>query len=408
MTGKRPRPGDNSRRALGRAKPAALIPVPPPRNELPASYGQLLQDLKQRIATERVRVVLAANSAMVLLYWDIGQVILDRQEQEGWGAKVIDRLSADLRQAFPEMSGLSARNLKYMRAFAQAWPDRAIVQEALAQITWYHNITLLEKLDSPDHRLWYAKKVLENGWSRNILALQITGQLHRRQGRAVNNFAVALPPVDSDMAAQVFKDPYLFDFLGTADPRREREVELALIEHVEKFLLELGQGFAFVGRQMTLEVGGQEFTIDLLFYHLRLRCFVVIELKTVPFEPEFVGKLNLYLAALDDLLRHPDDKPTIGLLLCKGKDRVVVEYALRGQRQPLGVADWESQLVDRLPEELQGSLPTVEQIEAELGTAEDGRKPARKSTSKTSPPKKPTKNSPKRQKHRTENRKKSG
>ncbi|WP_437188595.1 PDDEXK nuclease domain-containing protein [Planctomicrobium sp. SH668] len=347
-----------------------MIPVPPPRSELSGYYGHLLEELKQRIATERVRVVLAANSAMVLLYWDIGQTILQRQAHEGWGAKVIDRLSADLREAFPDMSGLSSRNLKYMRAFAEAWHDRAIVQQVAAQIPWFHNCILLDKLPDTETRLWYARKTIENGWSRNILAMQISSQLHRRSGKAINNFNAVLPLPDSDLATQVFKDPYLFDFLGTADPHREREVEQALIDHLEKFLLELGQGFAFVGRQVPLEVGGQDFLIDLLFYHLRLRCFVVVELKAVPFDPAFVGQLNLYLSAVDDLLRHPDDNPTIGLLLCQGKDRLVVEYALRGLQQPLGVADWEAQVVDHLPEKLRGTLPTVEQIEAELGTPE--------------------------------------
>jgi predicted nuclease of restriction endonuclease-like (RecB) superfamily len=343
-----------------------MIPVPPPRSELARDYGHLLDDLKQRIAAERVRVVLAANSAMVLLYWDIGQTILQRQAHEGWGAKVIDRLSADLREAFPDMSGLSSRNLKYMRAFAEAWPDRAIVQQVAAQIPWFHNCILLDKLPDTETRLWYARKTIENGWSRNILAMQISSQLHRRSGKAINNFNAVLPSPDSDLATQVFKDPYLFDFLGTADLRREREVEQALVDYLEKFLLELGQGFAFVGRQVPLEVGGQDFLIDLLFYHLRLRCFVVVELKAVPFDPAFVGQLNLYLSAVDDLLRHPDDNPTIGLLLCQGKDRLVVEYALRGLQQPLGVADWETQVVDHLPEKLRGTLPTVEQIEAEL------------------------------------------
>jgi len=366
MAGKQPKNADDTRRSIGRSRPEAMVPTTPPLAELPADYSALLQDLKQRIRTERLRVTLAANAAMVLLYWDIGQAILQRQQREGWGAKVIDRLSADLREAFPDMQGLSPRNLKYMRAFAEAWPDRAIVQATLAQITWYHNLALLEKLKTPEERLWYAAKTIENGWSRDVLTLQIAGRLHQRQGKAVTNFPAALPPADSDMAAQVFKDPYLFDFLGTADPRREREVERALIDHVERFLLELGQGFAFVGRQKTLEVGDRDFLIDLLFYHYVLRCFVVVELKAVPFDPAFVGQLNLYLSAVDDLLRQPDDKPTIGLLLCKGKDRTVAEYALRGFQKPIGVADWETQIVTALPEELQASLPTVEQIEAEL------------------------------------------
>ena len=240
------------------------------------------------------------------------------------------------------------------------------MQEALAQLPWYQNLALLEKLDTPDDRLWYAAKTLEHGWSRNILVLQIQSQLHKRQGKAITNFPSALPPVESDMAAQVFKDPYLFDFLGTADPRREREVEQALVNHVQKFLLELGAGFAFVGKQMPLEVGEQDFLVDLLFYHLKLRCFVVVELKSVPFDPAFIGQLNLYLSAVDDLLRHSDDLPTIGLLLCKGKDQLVVEYALRNFQKSIGVADWETQIVSSLPEGLKGSLPSIEEIGAEL------------------------------------------
>ncbi len=386
MTKKRtPRADHDRRRSLGRARDEARIPLPPFRHEMTSGYGALLDELKQRIANERVRVVLAANSAMVLLYWDIGRSILERQQQEGWGTKVIDRLSADLRQAFPDMTGLSSRNLKYMRAFAAAWPDRAIVQEALAQITWYHNLTLIEKLDNDADRLWYAGKTVENGWSRNILAMRIESQLHRRAGRSINNFPSVLPSPESDFATQAFKDPYLFDFLGTADPRREREVERALIDQVEKLLLELGQGFAFVGRQIVLEVGDEDFVIDLLFYHYRLRCFVVVELKAVPFSAEFVGKLNLYLSAVDDLMKQPGDLPSIGLLLCRGKNHLAVEYALRGLTQPVGVADWEAELVKKLPESLEGSLPTVEQLEAELCLPET---PMRSAGNQPSEPKK--------------------
>lgn len=356
----------DARRALGRTRPGVSLPVPPPTSEIPADYGVLLEDLKRRIASERLRVTLAANSAMALLYWDIGRSILSRQESEGWGARVIDRLSADLRQAFPDMQGLSPRNLKYMRAFAEAWPDREIVQRVVAQLPWRQNIALLERLSSVEERLWYAQQTVANGWSQPILCLHIDRQLHKRLGGAVNNFAAVLPPADSDMAAQVFKDPYLFDFLGTADPRREREVEQALVDHVQKFLIELGAGFAFVGRQAHLEFSGDDYYLDLLFYHLKLRCFVVVELKAVPFQPEFVGKLNMYLSAVDDLLRHSDDKPTIGLLLCKGKDRIKAEYALRDFGKPIGVADWETKIVTALPKELKGSLPSVEEIEAEL------------------------------------------
>jgi predicted nuclease of restriction endonuclease-like (RecB) superfamily len=356
-----------ARDSRAKAEEGALFPVPPSRALLPGDYAEILREIKQRIQQERLQVVLAANSAMVLLYWDIGRRILDRQERAGWGAKVIDRLASDLREAYPEMKGLSPRNLKYMRAFAAAWPDRAIVQQLAAQIPWFHNCVLLDRVADPGQREWYIRRTMDFGWSRNILALQIESRAHERQGKALTNFQGTLPPADSDLAAQVFKDPYLFDFLGTADPRREREVEQALVDHIQHFLLELGTGFAFVGRQVPLEVGDQEFYVDLLFYHLKLRCFVVVELKAVPFDPAFVGQLNLYLSAVDDLLRHPGDKPTIGLLLCREKNRVVVEYALRHLNRPIGVAEWETTLVQNLPRELKGSLPTVEEIEAELG-----------------------------------------
>lgn len=350
----------------------ARLPTAGSATELPPEYASLLTELKQRIREERLRVVLAANAAMVLLYWDIGRAILKRQQREGWGAKVIDRLSADLRREFPEMQGLSPRNLKYMRAFAAAWPERQIVQQVAAQIPWFHNCVLLDKLDNPEARLWYTRMACEEGWSRNVLVLQIERRLYERQGKAITNFSATLPPAASDMAAQVFKDPYLFDFLGTADPRRERELEQALTEHIQRFLLELGAGFAFVGRQMLLEVGNRDFYLDLLFYHLKLRCFVVVELKAGPFDPAYVGQMNLYLSVVDDLLRHPDDKPAIGLLLCKGKDRLVVEYALRDVHKPIGVAEWETRLVASLPDQLKGSLPTVEELEAELRQVEQG------------------------------------
>ncbi len=363
-----------ARLSRGRTHPGgASFPVAPPRSELPSGYEKTLGEIKQRIQEERIRVVLAANSAMVLLYWDIGRMILDRQQREGWGARVIDRLAADLREAFPDMQGFSPRNLKYMRAFTAAWPNRTIVQEVLAQITWYHNVTLIEKLEAEADRLWYARQVMEHGWSRNILALQIDGRTHERHGKALTNFKATLPSADSDLAVQVFKDPYLFDFLGTSDPRREREVEQALVDHIQRFLLELGSGFAFVGRQVHLEFASHDYYLDLLFYHLKLRCYVVIELKAVPFDPAFIGQINVYLSAVDDLLRHPDDKPTIGLLLCRSKDSIVVEYALRDLKKPIGVAGWETKIVEKLPENLKGSLPTVEELEAELSREENER-----------------------------------
>ncbi|MEK6706077.1 MAG: PDDEXK nuclease domain-containing protein, partial [Bdellovibrionota bacterium] len=246
------------------------------------------------------------------------------------------------------------------------WPDRLIVQGPLAQIPWYQNIALLEHLDDAQTRLWYAKQTAIHGWSQPILCLQIEQNLHERQGKAVTNFPTTLPPADSDMATQIFKDPYLFDFSVTAYLRRERELEQSLVDHIQKFLLELGAGFAFVGRQVHLEVGDKDFYLDLLFYHLQLRAYVVIELKAAHFDPAFVGQMNLYLSAVDDLLKHPDDKPTIGLLLCKDKNKLVAEYALRDVRKPIGVANWTTKLMKHLPANLQPSLPTVHDIEAAL------------------------------------------
>ena len=303
---------------------------------------------------------------MICLYWNIGKAILKKQGEEGWGTRVIDRMAKDLKDEFPDMSGFSPRNIKYMRKFAECWPDFEIVQRVVAQIPWRTNRMLLDKLDNQESRIWYACKTLENGWSSTILELQIQSGLMERSGKSINNFPTALPPVDSDMANQIFKDPYLFDFLGTDMPRREVEIERQLTEHIQKFLLELGQGFAFVGRQVHLEVGGQDFYLDLLFYHLKLRCYVVIELKACDFEPGFVSQLNMYQNVVNDILKHPDDKPTIGLLLVKGKNKTVVEYSLAGYQNPIGVAEWENRIQESLPEDLRSSLPSIEEIENEL------------------------------------------
>lgn len=354
------------RLSRGRARDDARFTAPAPASEMPSGYGSMLTEIKERVRQARLRTVLAANASMVMSYWEVGRVILARQQAEGWGAKVIDRLSNDLREAFPDMQGLSPRNLKYMRAFASAWPEEAIVQRVVAQLPWKQNIALLDKLKTPGERLWYAQKAAQEGWSQPVLCLQIENRLHERDGRVQNNFAITLPPADSDLASQIFKDPYLFDFVGTGDPRREREVEQALVDHIQKFLLELGTGFAFVGRQVHLEVGSEDFYLDLLFYHVRLRRYIVVELKNRVFQPGDAGQMNLYLSAADDLLRHPDDQPAIGLLLCKGRNKLVVEYALRGIAKPIGVAEWKTQLVEALPPDLQSSLPTVAQIEAEL------------------------------------------
>ncbi len=358
--------GTPDRNSRGRKRDDASFPVAPSRSGLPGGYAQVLGEIKRRIGEGRLRVTMAANSAMVMLYRDIGRLILERQESEGWGAKVIDRLSADLREAYPDMGGLSPRNLLFMRSFAAAYPDPQVVKQLVSQLPWGHIIRLLQRIKEPGTRHWYVKASVENGWSRNILEHQIDVRAHKRQGKAITNFKATLPPAASDMAAQVFKDPYLFDFLGTADPRREREVEQALVDHIQRFLLELGAGFAFVGRQVHLEFADSDFYLDLLFYHLKLRCYVVVELKAVPFDPGFVGTMNLYLSAVDDLLRHHDDKPSIGLLLCRSKNGLVVEYALRSFKKPIGVAEWETRIVETLPDALKGSLPTVEEIEAEL------------------------------------------
>lgn len=328
--------------------------------------AQWLSDLQSNITKARLKVVLSSNATMVLLYWDIGRRILDKQENQGWGAKIIDRLSFDLNKAFAEIHGFSPRNLKYMRAFAGAWPQSEIVQEVLAQLSWYHNIALLEKLDTVNDRLWYAKKAYEHGWSRNILVIQIETKAHMRQGKAQTNFPKILPPTESDMAVQIFKDPYLFDFLGTDAPRRESELERGLVAHMQKFLLELGQGFAFVGRQVHLELGNEDFYLDLLFYHLKLRRYVVLEIKARKFEVGDGAQLGMYMAAVDKLLKHPDDKPSIGLLLVRGKNQILVEYALGGMSHPMGVAEWETKLTQALPDNLRDSLPTVEELEAEL------------------------------------------
>ena len=363
--------GTDDRRSRGRQREGASFPVGPSTSQLPPDYTTAFAEIKERIRKGRLSAVLVANAGLVLLYWDIGRAILDRQGREGWGAKVIDRLSQDLRDVYPDMQGLSPRNLKYMRALAAAWPDRGIVQRTVAQIPWRSNVTLLDKVKDAHTRLWYAQRVREEGWSRDVLAVQIESRLHERAGKTIINFPETLPSEESDLATQVFKDPYLFGFLGATAPRAERAVEQALVDHVQHFLLELGAGFAFVGRQVLLEVGDQDFFADLLFYHLKLRRYIVVELKAVPFDPAFVGQMNLYLSAVDDLLRHPDDKPAIGLLLCKSKDRLVVEYAWRGFDKPMGVAEWETRLVESLPDELRGSLPSVDEIEVELNGSGD-------------------------------------
>lgn len=334
----------------------------------PVGYAEWLADVKQRIQTAQQRAALAVNQELLGLYWQLGRDILDRQEREGWGAGVVDQVSADLRRAFPEMQGFSRSNLKYMRAFAEAWPDFAIGQQPVGQLPWGHNLVLLTKLKTREARLDYARRAAEHGWSRSVLALHIEQRTLEREGQAITNFERQLPRPQSDLARESLKDPYRFDFLGVGAEANEAEIEMALVGHITRFLLELGAGFAFVGRQVHLEVGGEDFYLDLLFYHLKLHAYVVIELKAGDFKPEHTGKLGFYLSAVDAQMKSDHDGPTIGLLLCKNRNRVIAEYALRDVNKPIGVAEY--QLVEALPQELQTSLPSIEQIERELGDAE--------------------------------------
>ena len=383
---------------------------------LPAGYRELLNDLKGRIRAAQVRVAVAANRGLIQLYWDIGRLIVERQERDGWGKSVVERLADDIQRAFPGLGGFSRSNVFRMRAFYSAYaaisedlsqavtesqrkvaqPVRQTATEKVAQpvrqieehplpdvfagIPWGHNVILLQKLHANDERLWYAANAIEHGWSRAVLTVQIETNLFGRQGKAVTNFASTLPSPQSDLAHQTLKDPYLFDFLTLQADAVERDLELGLIDHIQKFLLELGAGFAFVGRQYHLPVSTDDFYLDLLFYHLKLRCYVVIDLKMHKFTPEDAGKLNFYLSAVDSQLRHPDDQPTIGIVLCKTRDRVVAEYALRDINKPIGVVEWQTKLVHSLPEPLKSNLPTIEQIEAELSreTGRSRRRPRRK------------------------------
>ncbi|HTE21342.1 MAG TPA: PDDEXK nuclease domain-containing protein [Armatimonadota bacterium] len=335
-----------------------------PLHPLSAEYGPLLEELKERIRTAQVRAAVSVNGELVLLYWGIGKRILAAQAEQGWGAQVVRKLSQDLTAAFPGMKGFSPRNLDYMRAFARAWPDEAFVQQAAAKLPWFHNCLILDRVKTPELRVWYVQQTLANGWSRNVLAMQIQTRLHERQGAAATNFAATLPAPQSDLARNLLKDPYNFDFLSLGQEAQEREIEHALVEHVRAFLLELGVGFAFLGSQYRLEVAGEEFYLDLLFYHVRLHCYVVIELKGGSFKQEYAGKLNFYLSAVDDLLRTEGDAPSIGLLLCREKNRVLAEYALRDMSKPIGVSSYE--LTAHLPQEIRTALPTIEELEQEL------------------------------------------
>ncbi|MBS0263751.1 MAG: DUF1016 family protein [Planctomycetes bacterium] len=383
---------------MARKKPAKRPPKSPEtlrpgtRVGIPTGYGELLEVLKSRVRAAQTKATFAVNRELIGLYWDIGRMIVERQQRDGWGKGIVDRLAVDIQNAFPGLSGFSSVNVWRMRALYVAYrSDRAILSQAvtelprkkagpppkkqseesppdvIASIPWGHNVVLLTKVKETEQRLWYAAKTAEHGWSRAVLTVQIETDLFRRQGTAVTNFASRLPAPQSDLAQQTIKDPYLFDFLTLQKDAIERDLELALIDHIQKFLMELGAGFAFVGRQVPLAVGDGDFYLDLLFYHLKLRCFVVIDLKMEKFSPEDAGKMNFYLSAVDDQMRHPDDQPSIGLILCKRRDKIIAEYALRDILKPIGVSEWQTKLVQSLPTNLRGSLPTIEEIELELG-----------------------------------------
>lgn len=334
------------------------------RTLLPSNYAEVLADLKKKVRSAQSKAITAVNRELIDLYFDIGRHLV---EQHTWGAAVVERLARDLKAEFPEMEGFSRSNLFYMKKVFAAWSGTSEeVQQLAGQVPWWHHVVIVTKVDDPAVREFYLRQAVENGWSRAVLTVQIESGLHARHGQALTNFTRTLPEPTSDLAQQTLKDPYIFDFLTLGRRARERDLEQGLLDHIQKFLLEMGVGFAFVGRQVHLEVSGRDFYLDLLFYHLKLRCFVVVELKGIPFEPEFTGKLNFYLSAVDDLLRHDTDGPTIGLLLCKGKDRLLVEYALRDIAKPMGVAEWQTKIVEALPDSLVGSLPSVEDLEAEL------------------------------------------
>lgn len=371
---------------------------------LPEDYMDFLESLKSRVRQAQTKAMLSVNRELIQLYWDIGRLIVQRQEREGWGQKVIDRIARDIQKEFPGIEGFSSSNISRMRAFfrayckdqeisAQAVPKLAgkksaqpvpisplppiskttrqfeepVPPQEVAHLPWGHNVVLLFKVKDHAQRLWYACKTIEHGWSRAVLTVQIESDLFGRQGKAISNFAGTLPSPQSDLAQQALKDPYLFDFLTLQEDAVERDLERGLVDHIQKFLLELGAGFAFVGRQVPLSVGDEDDYLDLLFYHLKLRCFIVIDLKMRKFTPEDAGKMNYYLSAVDDLMRHPGDAPSMGLILCKSRDRIKAEYALRDIAKPIGVAEWQTKLVKSLPEKLKGSLPTIEQLEAEFG-----------------------------------------
>jgi predicted nuclease of restriction endonuclease-like (RecB) superfamily len=349
------------------------------------SYRDVFEKLKKDILQSQLRAALAVTKELTLLYWRIGKVLSIKTENEGWGAKTLERLARDLKSEFPDVNGFSFRNLKYMRQFAQSYPDSNWAATA-AQIPWGHNMLLLDKVSDPKKRLWYIQEVIKGGWSRSALEDWIDSDLYNRKGKALTNFKDTLPMPQSELAEEILKEPVNLGFLTLSAAHKEIELEQGLMDHLQKFLVELGEGFAFMGRQFQIEVEGKTHFIDLLFYHVPLRCYVVVELKARAFDPRDAGQMNFYLSAIDDLLKRDDEQPTIGILLCKRKNKVEVEYALRNSRSPIGIASYKTTISKKLPKEFMSSLPTVEEIEAELSTInilEGKPKPKAKKTKRT-------------------------
>lgn len=333
---------------------------------IPDGYMEFIDEIKNRIRSSQIKASLSVNKELTILYWSIGHSILTKQALEGWGSKIIDRMARDLAVDFPGVSGFSVRNLKYMRKFAVEYVDQQIVQELLAQLPWWHNVLLMEKIKEFEVRKWYIYEVINNGWSGRALDEAIRSKLYYRKGKAITNFQERLPLPHSQLAKDILKSLYNFDFLTLHDDYLEQELERGLVDNLERLILELGQGFAFIGRQYHIEIAGDDYYLDMLFYHIKLRCFCVIELKTTDFKPEYAGKLNFYLSAVDRQLKHTSDNPSIGMIICRTKNDLKVEYSLERSTMPMGVAEYAVNIVDALPKELCGTLPTAAQISERL------------------------------------------
>lgn len=334
-----------------------------------SEYELCLKSLKEEVRKAQQRAVVQVNRELILTYHHIGSEIIRLQKEKGWGSKIIEQLSKDLQSAFPDMKGFSLRNLNYMRKFAEEYPEIQFVQQVAAQLPWFHIVTILTSVKDTDNQVFYMNKAIEHGWSRNVLSMQIEARLHERLGKVISNFENQLPSPLSDMTQQSLKDPYIFDFLTLHEKSTEKMIESALVEHIRDFLLELGEGFSFMGNQYRINVGGDDYYIDMLFYHTKLRCYIVIELKATAFKPEYTGQIGFYLAAVDDLLRHHDDNPTIGLILCRSKNNITAGYALKNVNAPIGVAEYSFSKV--IPEAFKVSLPSVEELEAQLNRIDE-------------------------------------